>query len=195
MFRTSLASLVFAIGVALAAPPATAGPGAEALIETTAKKIATGDYRPEEISDLIDTVRVARFTLGRHARTLPSEDVARYVDAFDTAVRRAFSVDAGNTIEARIEVVGSIDRSPTDSIVTTRVHVEGEDPMTVRWRVIERGGTWRVVDIETFGLWLAIEQRAQVNAILDRNGATIDDVITAFNTRLQSPDSSASRRG
>ena len=36
------------------------------------------------------------------------------------------------------------------------------------------------VDLEFSGGWLAIEQRAQIAAILDRPGADIDDVIAQF---------------
>ncbi len=56
----------------------------------------------------------------------------------------------------------------------------GEAPETVRWRVINRNGSWRVVDVQAFGLWLAIEQRAQIAAILDQNGGSIDDVIASL---------------
>ena len=53
-------------------------------------------------------------------------------------------------------------------------------PLKVRWRVIERKGNWSVVDLEVAGIWLAIEQRAQVASILSRPGANIDDVIAQF---------------
>ena len=56
------------------------------------------------------------------------------------------------------------------------------DEMTVRWRVMERDGAWRVVDVEVSGLWLAIEQRAQIAAIMDKPHATIDDAIAALDS-------------
>ena len=83
---------------------------------------------------------------------------------------------------AKVEVLGSVDRNDKDSVVETRVTQEGEDPQTVRWRVIERNGEWRVVDVEVLGLWLAIEQRAQIAAILDKPRATIDDAIAALDS-------------
>ena len=46
--------------------------------------------------------------------------------------------------------------------------------------VIERKGAWSVVDLEVAGIWLAIEQRAQVASLLSRPGADIDDVIAQF---------------
>ncbi len=50
----------------------------------------------------------------------------------------------------------------------------------MRWRVLRRDGDWRLVDVEVHGMWLAIEQRAQIAAILDRPRATIDDAIAAL---------------
>ncbi len=43
-------------------------------------------------------------------------------------------------------------------------------------------GEWKVVDVEVLGLWLAIEQRAQIAAIMDKPRATIDDAIDALNS-------------
>ena len=184
MFRTTVISFLLIVGVLLSGPRAEAGPAAEALIERTATQIATGDYTADDVSSLLDTVRIARFTLGKHLRRLPEDDVGRYTNAFDRAVRRAFAIDDPRVEQASVTVLGSIDRNPRDSIVTTEIAVPGTETMTVRWRVIERDGAWRVVDIETFGIWLAIEQRAQVGAILDRRGATIDDVIRAFDRQV-----------
>ena len=48
--------------------------------------------------------------------------------------------------------------------------------------MIERNGEWRVGDVEVLGLWLAIEQRAQIAAILDKPRATIDDAIAALSS-------------
>ena len=78
-----------------------------------------------------------------------------------------------------VEVVDTAARNARDAIVTTELH-GGAVPLKVRWRVIERKGSWSVVDLEVAGIWLAIEQRAQVASILSRPGADIDDVIAQF---------------
>ena len=134
----------------------------------------------EAFTRSIDIAAVARFTLGKHARRVSAEEQTRFTDAFSAFLAETFRDNADTFQDARIEVLGSTDRSETDSIVATRVTPKGEDPMTVRWRVIERNGEWRVVDVEVLGLWLAIEQRAQISAILDRPRATIDDAIAAL---------------
>ena len=111
---------------------------------------------------------------------MSAEEQARFTDALSVFLADTFRENADTFREADIVVLGSKDRSETDSIVETRITPKGEDPMKVRWRVIERNGEWRVVDVEVLGLWLAIEQRAQISAILDRPRATIDDAIAAL---------------
>ena len=170
MFRT----LVAAAAIALAPLPALAGPEAEALIAGAAADISDPAKGEEAFTRSIDVAAVARFALGKHARRVSPDEQARFTAALSEFLTDTFR-------DADVEVLGSKDRSETDSIVATRVTREGEEPMIVRWRVIEREGEWRVVDVEVLGLWLAIEQRAQISAILDRPRATIDDAIAALN--------------
>ena len=177
MLRYILASAV----VALAPLSAAAGPEAEALIAGAAADIADPVKGEEAFTRSIDISAVARFALGKYARRVTEEEQTRFTAALRDFLADTFRDNADKFRDAKVEVVGSKDRSPTDSIVETRVTRKGEDPMTVRWRVIARQGEWRVVDVEVMGLWLAIEQRAQIGAILDKPRATIDDAIAALN--------------
>ena len=130
----------------------------------------------------MDLDTVANFTLGKYARRVTDQERSRFADAFETYLLSSFEDQREKFRDAEITVTGSKDRTPTDSIVETRVVRPGEAPQTVRWRVIEKNGDWRVVDVEVLGLWLAIEQRAQIAAIMDRPRATIDDAINALNS-------------
>lgn len=52
------------------------------------------------------------------------------------------------------------------------------EPLTLKWRALKRQGECSLVDLDVFyGGWLAIEQCWQVDALLSRPGATIEDVI------------------
>lgn len=176
MFRALLATAAFA----LVALPASAGPEAEALIAGAAKQITDPRTGRDAFRDSVDVPTVARFTLGKHARRVSEGERTRFATAFENFLLETFDEHRGKFVDAEVEVIGSKDRNPDDSIVETRIHQKGEDPFTVRWRVIRRDGEWRVVDVEVMGLWLAIEQRAQIAAILDRPRATIEDAIEAL---------------
>lgn len=173
-------AILTAAALALAALPALAGQEAEDVISGTAAQISDPERGQDAFRDSIDVPAVARFTLGKHANRISDDERARFTAAFDQFLGARFDKHRSDFVNAKVEVIGSKDRSETDSIVETRVSQKDKDPMTVRWRVLKRGGEWRVVDVEVLGLWLAIEQRAQIAAIMDKPRATIDDVIAAL---------------
>jgi len=178
MIRTLLASAA----LAALAMPAFAGAEAEALIASTATQISDPAKGQQAFSQSIDVPMVARFTLGKYANRISDDERHRFTTAFDNFLASSFQKHNDDFANSKVEVIGSVDRSATDSIVETLVTPADGDEMTVRWRVVERSGEWKVVDVEVLGLWLAIEQRAQIAAIMDKPRATIDDAIDALNS-------------
>ena len=180
-----LKSVLISIALLASAPLALAGANdadsAEALVSSAATEIAESERErvADAVLEHIDTQAIARFTLGRHGRTLAPAQKARFANAFEDFLRRQIDANAHQFAGVEVLVVDTAKRNSRDAIVTTEVRGVGE-PLKVRWRVIERGGKWSVVDLEVAGIWLAIEQRAQVAAILGRPGADIEDVIAQF---------------
>lgn len=175
-----LRTLIVSTSLAVMALSAQASPEAEALIAGTANQISVSQTGVTPLTEAIDVQAIARFTLGKHSRRLSEDEQTRFTAAFEKFLVGTFEDQKNKMKNAKVDVIGSVDRTETDSVVETRVTQKGEDPITVRWRVMERGGAWRVVDVEVLGLWLAIEQRAQIAAILDKPRATIDDAIAAL---------------
>ena len=75
--------------------------------------------------------------------------------------------------------------TPSDSIVDTTIARSDGKNMDVRWRVLHRNGEYQVVDvaldIDGNLIWLAIEQRAQFLALLDRTNGSADALINKIN--------------
>ncbi|MEO0465894.1 MAG: ABC transporter substrate-binding protein [Pseudomonadota bacterium] len=176
MLRTALVSLA----VLAVAGTATAGPEAEALIKNAASELAAGDLTPDELTEMVDSHAIASFALGRHKASIDDVAFDQFKSAFTGFLEQTFSDHAHRFEGATIRVTGSNDRSARDSIVTTQVSLPGVAPETVRWRVLNRDGEWKIVDVQVQGLWLAIEQRAQVAAVLDRENGRIDAAIEAL---------------
>ncbi|MEM1035922.1 MAG: ABC transporter substrate-binding protein [Pseudomonadota bacterium] len=149
-----------------------------ALVEQAATDIeqARGEAVADTVLSYLNVDMIARFTLGQHARDLSNEDVELFADALDVFLRRQISRHASAAEALSVEIIQTSARNARDTIVVSKVEGFG-DPLTLKWRVIERGGQWSVVDLEVQGVWLAIEQRAQIDALLSRPGATIEDAI------------------
>lgn len=180
-----LKTLLISIALAASAPIAVAAQNnvksAEALVNSAAIDIAQSEKTrvADAVLSHIDTRAIASFTLGRYGRALPASDKARFTQAFESFLRRQIEANAHQFAGVEVNVVNTSKRNARDAIITTEVR-NNRDALKVRWRVIERGGQWSVVDLEVAGIWLAIEQRAQVAAILSRPGADIEDVIAQF---------------
>ena len=180
-----LKSLIFSFALIASAPVAVAGSNdaasAEALVSQAASDIAQSERSrvADAVLSHIDTKAIANFTLGRHGKSLAPEDKTKFARAFESFLRRQIEANADQFTGAEVSVVDTKARNARDAIVTTQIDGIG-DPLKVKWRVIDRAGKWSVVDLEIAGIWLAIEQRAQVAAILGRPGADIDDVIAQF---------------
>lgn len=171
---------VAAIALSITAMPALAGPDAEALVEETSRTLKETGITQKTLDSSVDIQGVANFTLGKYSRRYSDEERAKFKNAFKQFLLDTINENKNLISGADIEVINSIDRDENDSIVETRVTNDGRETTTVRWRVIQSDGDWKIVDVQWNGLWLAIEQRAQIAAILDKPRATIDDAIAAL---------------
>lgn len=181
--RTSIKLLSIAV-LSMAA----VGPGAQASVpEDRAETVVTsvlsharsaladGDLSAEEtdrLLDFFDTQRIARFTLGRHWRTLSEEERAQFEAKFRRYAAAQLSAALAGIDLGEAEVKSVSLHSSGDTVLITNVSARPSGRDTLRWRV-SGSAPHLIIDIEFEGLWIAIEQRAQFQAILDRNGGNV----------------------
>ena len=132
-----------------------------------------------------DLERVSRFVIGRYARVFSDQEFEAYFEAYSRYALATYEAELDKYRGEEIVVTGSTDRNDRDSIVETIVRRPTGD-LPVRWRVLSNDtGGYQVVDValELDGnlLWLAIEQRAQFMAILDRSNGSSDELIETIN--------------
>ena len=170
--------LLTILAFGLISTPASAGPESEARIRTLIEQMHAG--APGREADIIvnhvDMPRVSKFVLGKYGRDASEEDLNLFAGRLDAFMRSFLTSRSEELTDASVEVLSSVDRNATDSIVETRVSSPAREPMIMRWRVLLRDGEWRLVDVEVHGLWLAIEQRAQIVNLLDKRGVSIRDI-------------------
>jgi len=183
-----------AIGIALTlGAPAYADKNSEAFVRENATLVLEtlddtsldAAARTEKFSVYMDEFsnldRIASFVIGKYSRRFSEDEVTLYRAAFRTYNLTAYEYQFDQYRGSEIEITGSTDRSPTDSIVDSIVRRKNGDTQDVRWRVLTRNGKQEVVDIalnfDGSLLWLAIEQRAQFLDLLDRTNGSADALI------------------
>lgn len=129
---------------------------------------------------------VSKFVIGKYANRFTAEDLQAYQDAFRTYALAVYQAQLDDYRGNEVVVDGSTDRSPSDSIVDTTIERADGRSMDVRWRVLQRNGEYQVVDvaldIDGNLIWLAIEQRAQFLALLDRTNGSADALVNKINS-------------
>ena len=136
---------------------------------------------------------VSKFVIGKYAKRFNPDELGRYQQAFRTYALAVYQNQLDDYRGNEVVVEGSTDRSPSDSIVDTTIARADGKNMDVRWRVLHRNGEYQVVDvaldIDGNLIWLAIEQRAQFLALLDRTNGSADaliDKISDMTAKLES---------
>ncbi len=192
--KTLVRSALLAATLAAAALAANADAKSETYVQKNASEVLatlnnpklTADQRTAAFSrymdEFADLNAVSNFVIGKYARRFTDDELARYRAAFRDYALAVYQHELDAYRGEAVIVKGSVDRSPTDSIVNTVIRRQDGKEMDVRWRVKAEDGGYQVVDValnlDGNLIWLAIEQRAQFIALLDRTNGSADALIS-----------------
>lgn len=179
-------------------------PGAEAFVQTKAQRVITvlanksmseaqkKQVFHQAVDELADVPRITNFVLGKYARTITPDQRARFTPVFRTYAENVYQSRIDDYRGEQLKVTGSVVRKPGDVIVNTTISGgQITSPLPVSWRVLGSGQTWKVVDVQFKGIWLAITQQQDFVSTIDNAGGNIDVLISQLQ---KSGSGSAGRR-
>jgi phospholipid transport system substrate-binding protein len=187
-------SILLIISAIVPSGPAWAAETADAFVRrfsTEAVQVlkeTTGDpaKRRQEFGRFLgsgfDLPTIGRLVLGRYWRSATPEQQAEYQKLF-----QAFVVDAygrrldqysGQTVR-----VGATTPAGDDTMVESYVDGGRSGPARLDWRVRPEGDSWRVVDLVVEGVSMAVTQRNEFSAVIDRGGGKIDALLADLRKR------------
>lgn len=138
------------------------------------------------LGENFDVPRIGRFVLGRYVRQATKEEMAEFTKLYeDIAVltyAHLFASYAGEGFKVKREVGDPGDRY---KMVMTEVEPrDGKPPIKLDWQVKVNGDSYAVVDIRVEGASMAITQRAEYTAVLDRNGGDMADLLAQLRNKI-----------
>ena len=206
-FLNAAAAVAIVLGAAVplnAAAPALAfaqaprDAGAEQFVQTGAQKIisilndksmATADkirtFRGI-VDDLADVPRITNFVLGKYARTITPAQRDRFARVFREYAQNVYETRLGDYHGETVKVTGSVVRKPGDVVVATTISGgKLSQPVVASWRVLGSGSSWKVVDVQVAGIWLAITQQQDFVSTIDNAGGNVDVLIAQLEKQVQ----------
>ncbi len=137
------------------------------------------------VDEVTDVRRVARFVLGKYARGADPQKVTRFTEVFRQYASGVYESQLGKFGGETLSVTGSQDRKPGDSVVTSVISGgQLDDPIDVKWRIRSKNGVKKVLDVQVFGIWLALQQRNEITAVIANHNGDIEAAITILNNKI-----------
>lgn len=153
--------------------------------------LASDAPRAEQRGELREILRrgfdldfIGRSVLGPTFRSLSDGEQERYLDAFRRYVLATYSRRIDDYGGEELEIVGAEPMAGNDVRVESRV-VGGntDEPVRIDWRVRDRGGSPKIIDVLIEDVSMAISQRSEFSSVINQRG--VDGLIALLEERAQ----------
>jgi phospholipid transport system substrate-binding protein len=209
VWRTLALAAALAIGVAfgatplLPAAPAAAQNGArdaqaEQYVQIQAQQVLTVLANPRlsttdkarifrnVVDQIADVPRITQFVLGKYARTATPTQRQQFAVVFREYASNVYESRLNQYHGETLKVTGSVVRRPGDVIVNSLVVGGAQSkPVAVAWRVMGGGASWKVIDVQVAGVWLAITEQQDFVSTIDNAGGNVDVLIRQLQDKVR----------
>lgn len=133
------------------------------------------DKKKSQFSSLLDNYfdvkTIGRFAMGRHWRDATEEQRDEYLKLFKEMVLDVYSKRFSDYTNEKLEVLKAEKINDRDTIVKSQV-VFGNNrpPLVLDWRVRDKQGQSRIIDLSVEGVSMSVTQRSDFSSIIQRNG-------------------------
>lgn len=144
-------------------------------VAALAEDATDGSTRRERLADVLraglDIRSIGRFVLGRHWRAASVEQRASYDRLFERYLVTTYVERLSRYSNATFTVV---DAQPFgrkgDAVVITAIRPPEGETITASWRVRGADGRFKILDLMVEGVSMAVTQRADFNALINKGG-------------------------
>jgi phospholipid transport system substrate-binding protein len=200
--RTLIAAAFLTLACGLAAPaPAAVGKnidsppahfvqrlGDKALTSLTARDI-DGQERARRVRTLLrdnfDIGTIGRYVLGTNWRTATEAQRAEYVKLFEDMIVQTYSRRFAEYSGQSFKVTGTLppQEGSNDTIVSSLILQQNGPPVSVDWRVRDKGGSMKIVDVVVENISMSVTQRSDFSAVIQQGGGKVEALLASLRQR------------
>ena len=128
-----------------------------------------------------DLRAITKFSLGRYARKLPKKERRQFQRLVENMITNAFATYSRRLRGSRVQVTGKTRRGRYGTVVSTRI--VGGSGGQIKWRLVKRGGSFRVTDVNVFGVWTSLRLRSVILSKLKQERGNFATTLAALQRR------------
>ncbi len=157
---------------------ATTDKGLKFLADANASKAQkTADFR-KLLDQSFDLETIGRFALGRYWNTATEAQKKEYLGLFRKMVVDVYSNRFEEYKGQKVEVRSFRSIGNQDTLVSSfLVPPNGGEEVQVDWRVRNKGGSYKIVDVLVAGVSMSVTQRSEFSSVIQRGGGNVDALI------------------
>ena len=132
-----------------------------------------------------DLNTIGRFALGPNWRNATPAEQQQYLKLFNTMVVEVYNNRFDEYKGEKLQVQGVQALSGTDSLVTSYIiPVDGGQKVRIDWRVRNKGGSQRVVEVSVEGVSMSVTQRSEFASIIQQGGGKVSHLIDHLRAKV-----------
>lgn len=151
------------------------------------KSLSTAERR-EQFGTLVETYfdmpGIWRFLLGRYWRTASEKEQDAYLKAFTENIVYTYSRRFDDYDGQKLVVDGTRDDGRFDIVSSRIVDSKSNQEYRLDWRVIDEGGSQKIVDVVIEGVSMSVTQRQEYASLIQSNGGRVQALIDALNRQM-----------
>ena len=125
------------------------------------------------LEDSFDMKTIGRFALGKYWRQATKQQQKEYLQLFEDMVVNVYSRRFGDYNGEKFVVLSAREQGK-DVIVSSHIITASSTPISVDWRVRKKKNRFVVIDIMVEGVSMALTQRSDFAAVIQRGGGKVD---------------------
>ena len=130
----------------------------------------------------LDIPMIARFVTGKHWKSATPEQRRSYLEVFTAFVVQTYSARLGGADVGQFNVLETRPVGKSDILVRSRIVQSHGAPLRADWRLTNRDGAFRILDLSVEGVSMALTLRQEFSSVLRRKGG-VDGLIAILKKR------------
>lgn len=161
--------------------------GEKALTSLTTKDLNQAE-REKRVRSLLrsyfDVDTIARFTLGTNWRNATDAQKSEYIKLFEKMIVTTYAQRFSEYEGQELKVGKATKASDRDTVVSSQIIQQGGPPISVEWRVRNRNGQMKIIDVLVEGISMSVTQRSDFASVIQNGG--IDALLASLRARTGS---------
>lgn len=138
----------------------------------------TQDQRITEFKKLLqnsfDMKTIGIFTLGKYWRQATPEQKKEYLSLFEKMIIDVYASRFGEYSGEELVVTNARAEGKRDILVNSEVQAQNGQAIKVDWRLRDRKGSFKVIDVIVEGVSMSVTQRSDFSSVIQRGGGNIE---------------------